>query len=342
MNKPLHLHSAEAPQKHERGHCGYESFRRKLLPRGGDFTVTQYEIPPGKAAYPYHYHLKNEECFYILSGKGLLRTPQGESEINAGDFLFFPANESGAHKLTNCSETETLVYLDFDRANDLDVCIYPDSDKIGIWGKDCNKLYSTKQALDYYEGEAKPMKTIVCFGDSITAQDFSPDGSPRLTVLLQRAFPDCCVRNAGISGDNTRDALARLAADVLAHAPDAVTVFLGTNDTAEHNRLTLTEYEANLREIIAQIGAAKIVLITPAPIDESLPHNRLNADLTQFAAACVRVAAQTGCRCIDLYARMAARADYPALLSDGLHFNAAGYEFLAPLVAAELLAVLAD
>jgi uncharacterized cupin superfamily protein len=71
--------------------------------------VSVYEIPPGKAAYPYHFHHKNEETFYILSGKGVLRTPDGERKVTAGELLFFPTGPEGAHKLTNTSQTEKLI-----------------------------------------------------------------------------------------------------------------------------------------------------------------------------------------------------------------------------------------
>lgn len=110
-------------------------------------------MPPGKSAYPYHWHSKNEECFYILSGCGVLRTPEGERAVEAGNFLFFPANEAGAHRLTNSSDTNPLVYLDFDTFNDIDVAFYPDSGKIGVWGKGINRLYLSDKDVDYYEGE---------------------------------------------------------------------------------------------------------------------------------------------------------------------------------------------
>ena len=54
--------------------------------------VSVYEIPPMKAAYPYHFHHNNEETFYIISGEGILRTPNGEREVGAGDLLFFPGH----------------------------------------------------------------------------------------------------------------------------------------------------------------------------------------------------------------------------------------------------------
>ena len=143
------------PAKHRTGPDNYEYIRRNFVPRGAasQCIVSIYEIPPAKCAYPYHYHHKNEETFYIISGQGVLRTPEGERTVSAGDLLFFPAEEGGAHKLTNTSEVEPLVYIDFDTDNDLDVTVYPDSGKIGVWGKGINRLYRTEDDVDYYEGE---------------------------------------------------------------------------------------------------------------------------------------------------------------------------------------------
>lgn len=133
----------------------YEYFKKDFIPRGyaEKTMVSIYEIPPLKSAYPYHYHLKNEETFYIISGEGLLKTPEGTRTVTAGDLVFFPANASGAHKLTNTSPTEKLVYLDFDVIHDMDVTLYPDSGKIAVWGKDINRVYPLDANVDYYEGE---------------------------------------------------------------------------------------------------------------------------------------------------------------------------------------------
>ena len=107
------------------------------------------KLPPKKAGFPYHYHTINEECFFILSGKGILRTPEGEQEVFAGDSIFFPIGEEGAHQLTNLSETEPLLYLDFDTAHTPEVCFYPDSQKVGIFGKDLKQIYYTKDQTSY-------------------------------------------------------------------------------------------------------------------------------------------------------------------------------------------------
>ncbi len=155
MNEIKHAKLEDLAASHKCVHEGYEYYRRKFVPFGAanNTVVSVYEIPPQKSAYPYHYHHKNEETFYIISGKGVLKTPDGERAVAAGEFLFFPTGEAGAHKLTNCSERENLVYIDFDVVHDVDIAVYPDSDKIGIWGMGVNKLFPRSGDVDYYDGE---------------------------------------------------------------------------------------------------------------------------------------------------------------------------------------------
>lgn len=155
MSSIKHSKMDELKVKHKSEHNGYEYYRRDFVSRGhADKTkVSIYEIPPFKSAYPYHFHYKNEETFYIISGEGILKTPSGEKKVTSGDLLFFPADSSGAHKLTNISQAENLVYIDFDVVYDLDVAVYPDSNKIGVWGKEINKVYYSDEDRDYYDGE---------------------------------------------------------------------------------------------------------------------------------------------------------------------------------------------
>lgn len=149
-----HQNIDELPRKHKQGAAGCEFYRRDFMKvHEAQSLVRIYEIPPGKSAYPYHYHLKNEETFFIIKGEGLLRSAEDERTVKPGDLLFFPAGEEGAHKLTNTSETEMLAYIDFDIVHDLDVTMYPDSGKLGIWGKNTNKIYRIGDDVDYYEGE---------------------------------------------------------------------------------------------------------------------------------------------------------------------------------------------
>lgn len=140
---------------HKADHPGYE-YNKKVIVGKADspnFEVSIYEVPPGKSAVPYHYHLRNEEVFFIMSGTALLKTPEGEKTVTVGDFLYFPNNESGAHKLTNTSQTEPLVYADFDLLHDLEVVFYPDSDKTGIFGMGRKMLFPVSKQVGYYDGE---------------------------------------------------------------------------------------------------------------------------------------------------------------------------------------------
>lgn len=77
MSQIKHSRIEDIPASHKHEHGDFEYYRRKFIPFGGakNTLVSVYEIPPLKSAYPYHYHHKNEETFYILSGEGILKTP---------------------------------------------------------------------------------------------------------------------------------------------------------------------------------------------------------------------------------------------------------------------------
>ena len=151
----FHTHATDMPEEHKNEHPSYEYYRRNLLPRGlsKESAVSLYELPLGKSAFPYHYHLKNEESYYILKGTGKIKTPQGELIVTEGDFIFFPANANGAHKMTNTSDTESLIYLDFDTIHDVEVAVYPDTNKIGIFTDTIRQLHKRDESVPYYEGE---------------------------------------------------------------------------------------------------------------------------------------------------------------------------------------------
>lgn len=142
--------------KHKREHEPYEYFKYEVTKRGKDNQcyVAIYEIPPQKASYPYHYHLENEEVFYIISGSGILETPDGDKTISAGDIIVCPPLEKGAHRIINSSFSEMLVYLDCDTVNYPDIAYYPNSDKVGIiLNGESSTFYEKSTEVDYYKGE---------------------------------------------------------------------------------------------------------------------------------------------------------------------------------------------
>ena len=113
-----------------------------------------YTIPPGKTNFPYHYHTANEEVFYIMSGQGTLRTPEGEKIVSEGDVIVFPANENGAHQLINASDAP-LVYLEVKTSTVPEICVQPDSEKVVLVAppKLFGKTYKIDSAVNYLVGE---------------------------------------------------------------------------------------------------------------------------------------------------------------------------------------------
>lgn len=142
--------------KHKSDHEPYEYYKYEVTKRSKDDQcyVAIYEIPPQKANYPYHYHLKSEEVFYIISGSGILETPKGNKPISAGDIIVCPPSQEGAHRIINSSHNEMLIYLDCDTVNYPDLAYYPNSNKVGlILNGESNTFYKKHTAVDYYEGE---------------------------------------------------------------------------------------------------------------------------------------------------------------------------------------------
>ncbi|MFZ7933744.1 SGNH/GDSL hydrolase family protein [Bacillus thuringiensis] len=191
------------------------------------------------------------------------------------------------------------------------------------------------------------MKTLVCFGDSITADETFFDGMPRLTPRLQEMFPNWEVVNAGVPGDNTFDALNRIEEDVISYKPDFVTVFLGTNDAVSFSQVSLQAYKENLEKIVNQVLSDKVLLISPAPVDEERQHNRTNRVLSQYADVVEKVARETGSYFLNVFAEMIQERDYKRFVEndekdekDGLHFGPEGYEYVAKLIGEKLKGIL--
>lgn len=141
---------------HRKEHPLYE-YRKKAITSRAQFDrcyAAFYKIPPRKSAYPYHYHEQNDEVFYILSGKGIFRTPTGTTRVKKGDVVVCPRGKAGAHKITNLSYFRTLRYLDIDTTDSPDTIHYPDSDKIGIVRhNESFVIYKNGAIADYYDGE---------------------------------------------------------------------------------------------------------------------------------------------------------------------------------------------
>jgi uncharacterized cupin superfamily protein len=121
---------------------------------GGEATAMfVYDVQPGASSCPYHYEYA-EEWLLVLVGSLVLRAPDGERTLARGDLVCFPPGPSGAHKLTNRTETTARMIM-FSSARVPAVSVYPDSDKIGVWpGNEADSLlFKRGSAVSYDEGE---------------------------------------------------------------------------------------------------------------------------------------------------------------------------------------------
>ena len=139
---------------------GFESRRARIGYELGSEGIgcSLWEIPPGEAAYPYHFHYADEELLIVVRGRPTLRSPEGERELDEGEVVWFPLGEQGAHQLRNDTE-ETATVIVLSTSGRPDVVVYPDSDKIGVGerlprGGGLRAFFRREQAVDYWDRES--------------------------------------------------------------------------------------------------------------------------------------------------------------------------------------------
>ena len=68
------------------------------------------ELPPGSNTRPPHWHSKEEEHLYVLSGKATLHLGEEHFPLRPGSYVCFPAAQPIGHFLEN-NGTEALCYI---------------------------------------------------------------------------------------------------------------------------------------------------------------------------------------------------------------------------------------
>lgn len=144
------IHSDDLPWE-TGGHGDLFGHRRRRLapPAGGrGLGCSMMELDPGRTAWPFHYHHANEEALFVLSGEATLRLGTQRLQVRAGDYVALPPGPDHAHQLTNTSHA-VVRYLVMSTMVAPDVCVYPDSNKVGVVG-----------ALTDAEGEPRRVVTF--------------------------------------------------------------------------------------------------------------------------------------------------------------------------------------
>jgi len=116
--------------------------------------ATVYDVAPGSRICPYHWHAAEEEWLLVVRGAPTLRTPDGERLLREGDVLVFPTGGRGAHAVANATDEPVRVAMISNQA-EVEICVYPDSRKIGASGGGVRLLNRAENNLDYWDGEER-------------------------------------------------------------------------------------------------------------------------------------------------------------------------------------------
>jgi uncharacterized cupin superfamily protein len=87
-----------------------------------------------------------EEWLVVLSGSPVLRGPEGERVLRAGDVVCFATGPDGGHQVTGPG---SVLILSASQAPES--IEYPDSGKVGV--RPPGKIFRMGDATDYWEGE---------------------------------------------------------------------------------------------------------------------------------------------------------------------------------------------
>lgn len=140
---------------------GYYTSKRARFSAGIGARKLGYnltELLPGKAQCPFHSHRAEEEMFLILEGEGELRFGDQTYKIGRLDVIACPTGGSAvAHQIINTGRT-TMRYLALSNIAEVEICEYPDSNKIGNFANEpgtarLRKLFRSETTVDYYDRE---------------------------------------------------------------------------------------------------------------------------------------------------------------------------------------------
>mgnify|MGYP000946539883 CR=1 FL=1 len=96
-----------------------------------DFGVNLMRLPPGTWSSQRHWHDKEDEFVFVVSGEVTLVTNKGETVLKAGDCAGFAKGKPDGHQLINKSATDAVVLEVGTRSTD-DTTTYSDIDMVYV------------------------------------------------------------------------------------------------------------------------------------------------------------------------------------------------------------------
>ena len=145
MGRP-NVFSPEFDGSSEREGYRWQSMRVGVAAGATQIGGCIYELDEGEKTYPYHFHYAMEEWLVVLSGSPVLRGPEGDRVLRAGDVVCFPTGPEGGHQVTGPG---SVLILSASQAPES--IEYPESGKVGV--RPPGKIFRMADATDYWEGE---------------------------------------------------------------------------------------------------------------------------------------------------------------------------------------------
>lgn len=192
---------------------------------------------------------------------------------------------------------------------------------------------------------------VLVFGDSI-AQGFFDENGGWVESLKRHSSKEftqgsdyLTFFNMSISGDFTKDVLARLENELQARVwpgEDQVILFaIGANDSvvvSGKNAVSENEFEQNLKNIlsIAKRHSSKIIFLGLSPVVDSVTQpvswddtiSYSNERTKLFNDAIKSFCKENNLSFVNVYDPFISYKDTPSLFDDGIHPNAAGHELI--------------
>jgi uncharacterized cupin superfamily protein len=150
----------------------YKPLTPALDAHPGRLGANLSRVPPGHSACPFHTHTREDEVFFVISGRGVFRYGDSVQEVRPGDCISCPAGTGMAHQLANPFD-EDLLYLAVGLNDPHEVCTYPDSGKVMVRSL---KMVGKLSKTDYMDGEPDVPRVLEMFRDNQTAK--APRRSP--------------------------------------------------------------------------------------------------------------------------------------------------------------------
>jgi uncharacterized cupin superfamily protein len=124
--------------------------------------ATLYELPPGEAPWPIHYHLNNEEMLVVLRGRPSIRAQDSERELDEGEVIARPVGEREPFQIVNRTEEPARILI-VSEMRAPDVVRRPESGKLSVLGRPPGSgrgglelAFFERDAVRFWEGEEPP------------------------------------------------------------------------------------------------------------------------------------------------------------------------------------------